>query len=433
MNYLRKLKRLCPANWSRLMLCGLALSWSTALADPSAEYYRACQHASTDYAISSPHLITRIEFNERAAEGSRRAKVSCAAFVEKLAQLPAPTAQQRFALFQGIIWIGEHQDEDYCTLVMPFVNALPDNDPDALMARSTCAEDGEASLALLLRSLEGDIHHPRHGQGLAYLYSMVWRGGAQVDTETLLRHWNTRYETARFPGDKIIDAALIYTTAVEAEDWEAAEDIRERVRSDMGLDSLDFERREATLELLCDQAIFDLDFESLCTGAMERLAAEAASLGTPLPPDILRPLESAIHLISDARLHIGGGGGAEEHEALTRLRGVLERYPDHLKSSEHFRVYAEGFLKGSERVDSLRRASHLDPRNLAARCGLANSLRQTSPDEAWSLYADLAAQTADLPTRCDPQASLRLLEERAHARATGGLVPQSEIKEVILR
>ena len=435
MNQRRTCHRIGPARWFRLLPCVLALPWCGAvLADPSADYYRACEHAAFDHALSAPHILTRAEFNERRAEGRRRAEDSCAAFVARLARLPDPTLEERLALFQATRWIGE--DGDYCGAAMPFAQALPDNSADALQVRSVCAADREASLALLLRSLEADPRHPRHHSGLKRLRWKVWFGGAEVDAEvdaeTLLRHWNTDYEIARSPGEKTSAAALIYATAVEAGDQEVAEEIRVRVRRDLGLDTLEFKRREATLELVCEHAILELDLEELCTGGMERLAAESATLGHPLPPDILRPLERIIRLISGIRLTSGGGGGPEERDALARLQTLLDGYPEHLKSSEHLRVYAEAFREGPERIGALRRAVYLDPGNLAARCGLAKTLERTSPEEAWSIYADLAAEPADLPMLCDPEVSLQRLEERARTGATDDEAPQEQIEEVIV-
>ena len=430
MYYLRSSPRKFPTRSFRLLLCGLALpSWGAVLADPSADYYRACGDAPYDYAVSAPHLLTRAEFDSRMQEGFRRADVSCAAFVARLARLPDPTPEERLALFQATSWTGE--DGDYCGAAMPLARALPDNNADALQVRSACAADREESLALLLRSLEADPRHPRHGSGLRHLRWTVWFDDPEVDAETLLRHWNTDYEIAMLPGEKTSAAALIYATAVEAGDQEAAEEIRVRVRGDLGLDTLEFERREATLELVCDRAILELDLEELCTGGVERLAAESAALGDPLPPDILRPLEGAIRLISGTRLRLGGGGGPEERDALARLQTVLDGYPGHLKSSEHLRVYAEAFQEGPERIGALRRATHLDPGNLAARCGLAEALERTSPEEAWSIYADLAAEPADLPGHCDPEVSLQRLEERART-GPNDEVPQHQLEEIIL-
>ena len=426
-----------PARSFRFLACGLALPWFGALlADPSADYHRACEDASYDYAVSVPHLITRAEFDERLEEGYRHADVSCAAFVARLARLPDPTPEERLALFQATRWIGE--DGDYCGAAMPFAEALPDNNADALQIRSTCtaAKDREESLALLLRSLEADPRHPRHGSGLRSLRRKVWFGGAEVDAgvdaETLLRHWNTDYEiVAQSPSEKTSAAALIYATAIEAGDREVAEDIRVRVRRDLGLDTLEFKRREATLDLVCEHAILELDLEELCTRGVERLAAESAALGDPLPPDILRPLERVIRLISGFRLISGGGGGPEERDALTRLQTVLDGYPDHLKSSKHLWVYAQAFREGPERIGALRRAVYLDPGNLAARCGLAKTLERTSPEEAWSIYADLAAETADLPMLCDPEVSLQRLEERART-GPNDEAPQEQIEEFIV-
>ncbi len=414
----------------RIPLFALVLSWCDAvLADPSAEFYRSCAHAAVGHAFSVRHLITRREFNQRLGEGSRRAELSCAALVAKLEGVRDPTPEERLALFRAARWFGG--DGDYCSAAIPFAEALPKSNPDALQIRSVCAANQKESLTLLLRSLEADPQHPRHRAGLKRLSWRV-RFGIKMDVEMLLHHLNTFYEMARSSGEGASAAALIYAVALEAGNQETAEEIRARVRGDLGLDSLGFERREAALELLCDRAVFELDLENLCTGAMERLAAESAALGDPLPPDILRPLDGAIRLISDTRLPIGGGGGSEEREALAHLQTVLDSYPDHLKSSEHLRVHAEGFLEGPERIESLRRATRLDPGNVAARCGLAGTLERSAPEEAWSIYADLAARPADPSMRCDPQASLRRIEERRRAGATADEMPQGGIEEVIV-
>ena len=421
MYHLRSRRRIACARSIRLLSYLLVFTWSGAiLADPFEEYERVCELAAVDYAVSAPYLITRAEFEERLAEGARRAEDACAAFVAELSRLPDPTPEERLALIE---FGSASEDEDYCGAAVPLAEALPDH-ADALQTRSVCASDKDESIALLLRSLEVN---PRHRTGLTHLYWMVWRGGAEVDAETLLRHWNTNYDIARSPNEKASAAALIYSTAIEAGDEEAAEQIRVRVRADLGLDSLEFERREAALELVCDRAMLELDLEELCTGGFERVAAQSAALGDPLPPDILRPLERAIRLISGARRYIAGGGGPEELEALERLQTVLGGYPDHLKSSEHLRVYAEGFLEGADRIETLRRATRLDAGNLAARCGLAESLERTSPDEAWSIYTELAARPADLPWQCDPEVSLQRLENRA---ATGR--SENEVEEIFL-
>ena len=421
MNHLRsRILNSCDRSFL-LLLCLSVLPWSGAVfGDAFEDYDRVCWESAIDYAVSAPHLLTRTEFNDRLAEGTRSAEEACAAFLARLARLSNPTAEERLVLMENS-WTSD--DDDYCGAAVPLAEALPDN-AEALQIRSACASDRDESIALLLRSLEVD---PRHRIGLTELFWEVSRGDAEVDAETLLRHWNTNYDIARSPNEKASAAALIYSTAIEAGDEEAAEEIRVRVRADLGLDSLEFERREAALELVCDRAMLELDLEELCTGGFERVAAQSAALGDALAPDILRPLEGTIRLISGTRRYIAGGGGPEELEALERLQTVLGGYPDHLKSSEHLRVYAEGFLEGADRIETLRRATRLDPGNLAARCGLAKSLERTSPEEAWSIYTELAARPADLPWQCDPEVSLQRLENRA---ATGR--PENEVEEIFL-
>ncbi|MCY4040228.1 MAG: hypothetical protein OXF72_03080 [Gammaproteobacteria bacterium] len=401
--------QLGSAESCRASSCLLALLLCAPLcADLSTDYYRECRDAPYEYAASVPNLLSNAEFDARLAEGYRRAEDACERLGKMLAQLPDPTVEERLALMQTI----SDEDRDYCSEALPLAESLPEDSARALQIRSVCTQDRDESNALLLRSLEID---PENDIGLTLLSWRVRFGGAEVDIETLLRHWNTGYRTARYPGAKVDAAAEIYTTALDAGEREAAEAIRVRVRHDLGLDSLDFERREAALDLLCDEAMLALNLESLCTNAFERLAAESADVGAPLPGDILRPLERTIRLISDRPFMLGGwggGGGEEEREAARRLGAVLEAYPDHLRSPEHRRVYAEGFLEGAARIDALREVAAIDPGNVAAHCGLARSLEKDSPDEAWSVYANLASAFDARSIQCDPHESMRRIEAR---------------------
>ncbi len=427
-NHLKRSAQRGSAEPCRQPFCLLALLlYAPLCADLSTDYYRECRDAPLEYAVSAPHLLSNAEFNARLAEGYRRAEDACERIGEMLAQLPAPTVEERLALRETI----SDEGGDYCSEALPLAEALPEDSARALQIRSVCTQDRDESNALLLRSLELE---PQNRNGLQLLYWRFWFGITQVGSETLLRHWNTSYRIARYPGAKVSAAALIYTTALDAGEREAAEAIRVRVRHDLGLDSLDFEHREAALELVCDEAMLVLNFESLCTGAFERLAAESADVGSPLPGDILRPLERTIHLISERQtprlgLAWGGGGGEEEREAVRRLGVVLDAYPDHLRSSEHRRVYAEGFLEGAARIDALREVAAIDPGNVAAHCGLARSLEKDSPDEAWSVYANLASAFDARSIQCDPHESMRRIETRADY---GAKLPSRDAEMIIL-
>ena len=58
---------------------------------------------------------------------------------------------------------------------------------------------------------------------------------------------------------------------------------------------------------------------------------------------------------------------------MARLRAVLEHHGG-VRSSEHHRVHAQGFLGDGDRLDGLRTALHMDPENARARCDLARAL-----------------------------------------------------------
>ena len=58
---------------------------------------------------------------------------------------------------------------------------------------------------------------------------------------------------------------------------------------------------------------------------------------------------------------------------MARLRAVLEHHGG-VWSSEHYRVYAQGFLGDDERLDGLRDALRADEGNDRARCELSTAL-----------------------------------------------------------
>ena len=64
---------------------------------------------------------------------------------------------------------------------------------------------------------------------------------------------------------------------------------------------------------------------------------------------------------------------ATETHAVGRLRAVLE-YHGGTWSSEHYRVLAQGFLGGDDRLEGLRGALRADAGNARARCELATAL-----------------------------------------------------------
>ena len=155
-------------------------------------------------------------------------------------------------------------------------------------------------------------------------------------------------------------------------------------------------RREANLKWACSKAPFELDLGVYCVAALERFAQGAAGVGNPLPWDVL-------HFTTRSYGHIGGPSHSNhytplrEHdeeqtpwwvasrkpssslkaEQAERLKAVLRDYPEKLWNSEHARAYANTEPTPEARVAWLGSAADMNPRNLHARCDLAEGLFAT--------------------------------------------------------
>lgn len=407
-------RRLHACCWALLLWAG------TAHTDPLAEFRRACEAPYMDQLLAIPHP-TSYETTGMVEAALRALEETCTPFYERLSSTASRTPHESLALLKAKQWVVRGGTaEEHCADARTVQESLPRH-PEVLYELAVwCEMSPEADMALLRESLAAS---PRNLNALKSLhFRLSYRGGdGGMDPVELSRHRETLYEVSRLYDDKLAAAVWIHEAAVKVGDLAAAAAVRTRVRGDLELDDLDFgpERREGSLRRVCGAPILDLDLEYLCTGAAAKLAAESAASGIALAPDILRPLESTVRLIADTRLQSIGGGGPEERVALSKLRALLNGYPEPLKSAEHQRVYAETFLDGPERTTDLRKAVALDPGNLAARCSLAESLEHSSPQEALSIYAALAAEPADSLWPCDPNASLQMLDQQVRSGATG--------------
>lgn len=256
-----------------------------------------------------------------------------------------------------------------------------------------------------------------------------------VGPGSLARHRATLYEVANvradaraaeFPPDfssalvwqEVFGAArYIVDEADRAGDPRAADAIRARVRQDAGLDALDFDGDEPcdgsencprggrgdSLDLACQPLLLSIGLEEVCLSVVETLASTASAAGTEIPGDVLRAASVATRKLrgiacevlhgstaaSPAGNAVDGCDGpkATESAAVARLRAVLEHHGGP-RSSEHHRVYAQGFLGDNERREGLRKALRLDPGNKRARCDMARALSQDDPEAAAAVLGE---------------------------------------------
>ena len=137
---------------------------------------------------------------------------------------------------------------------------------------------------------------------------------------------------------------------------------------------------------------------------MTTLASAASAAGTAIPGDVLRAASVATRKLrgiacevlhgstaaSPAGNAVDGcdGPAATESPGVARLRAVLEHHGGPW-SSEHHRVYAQGFLGDNARREGLRESLRLDPVNARAGCDLARALSRDDPDAAAAILGEV--------------------------------------------
>lgn len=199
---------------------------------------------------------------------------------------------------------------------------------------------------------------------------------------------------------ELFEAALgVYVAAAREGDLDAAEAMQARVRRDAGLDVLEYgaESARASLALACHPALYGyLGLEEICLSGVEKLAGRASAHGQPLPGYVLKAVDQATDTLrrSACKRSLGKdpweGGLAlfpgdclpesTETVDVLRLRAVLEHHGG-AWSSEHHRVFAQGFLGSDRRLDGLRAALRADAGNERARCQLASALAARGDSE----------------------------------------------------
>lgn len=304
-------------------------------------------------------------------------------------------------------------DTEYCNEVRAMAATDQPDRPNVLFELALCSHwpmpagaDGRrrADESLISGLKETLALAPDHEAALDFLVHKVLAigYGHGVDAASLAGYATTLYGITGH-----LDAAeAVQQAALDAGDPGKAEAIRDRVRRDLGLDTLDYgpQRRQESLTLACSEGLFRLELEDFCLSALEMLAGNSAKNGEAIPRDVLGHIGAAFRLLRFEALLAGTEErnerepfgdrlvGARETKLEARLQAILDAYPETLRSSEHYRAYAVGAPTWRGRIASLRRAVDVDGGNLAATCDLAVALTATgSLDEARALYAELAA------------------------------------------
>ena len=383
-----------------LSACVLAVGlWAaSAAADPMDDYYRDC---------AGPL-------------GWLEVMPGCEALAARLDALGLPDSAAWLAriLARHVV---DKDDAAFCSQLGRYLEVHPDH-PQALYSQAlSCVNDFDERNAQLLRALE---IAPKLYEALHSMVFFAWyRGEIGVDPEALAGYRGVLYEVAKGRAaeaaaklpptsssamvwqDLFAVARYIVHEAVSVGDTRAAAAIRERVRRDAGLDSLDFGGNEPcagwedcprggrgdSLYLACQPLLLSIGLVDVCVSAVETLAGAAGLSGTAVPDDVLRTTESAAAELRSNACYVLIGvqrstgppgirifdgrcfGSATENPAVARLRAALE---DHrgVWSSEHHRVHAQGFLGDEARLAGLRRALQVDSGNETARCNLAAAL-----------------------------------------------------------
>lgn len=351
-------------------LCAAILFPESAAASALDDYREACTAPYYAYLAASAPTFDVDEEIKVSDAAHAVAGNACAAFVAHLSTLTSPTAEQRFALFKALRWLGQDDSPDgesECIQVREFAVELP-RSPEVLYHLGLCADGEEETIALWREAVALD---PEHFNALSALTEYIEYSGSHfgIDAQTLARYHESLYQVAPDRTYKFRAAGCILRLADAAEDTRAASVIRERVRRDLVLDALGPvpSDRLSSLRWTCDRSLFAFDLEDECLTAVEELTEFAARQGNPIPSRLLRlvpPIVGSLARLRDDST--GPWDTASKAVAIMRLKAALDAHPVPLRSSEHHRAYAEAFLDGEARIRSLRRALDLDHANLGA-------------------------------------------------------------------
>lgn len=412
-----------------LAICLFAASTAIAADGPMAEYRLHCGWSPTDSEADCADLVGRLEAQGAMDREHRLALVRSRRSLASRRGTPQPKAE-------------------VCAGVGSIVRDHPGY-AEALRDLSFCTDDWGEATALLRRALESDPDNYSALSSLVIMADGIAGGEARdlgIDSATMARHREALYESAKRrvawnakaapqnTGSRLVwqelfvAARYLHAEAIRQGDRGAAEAIQARVRADAGLDALQFGREEPcpdpwddcrrgsrgdSLAMACNPILIaGLGMEDMCLAAVEDLAGRASSAGLPLPADVLATIESVTDRLREKSCDGDGSAGlhlrvgvqcqgwrATETPTVAALRHVLESHQGPL-ASEHLRVYAQGFLGDSERLEGLRAAIQANPENTTARCDLARALAaREMPEEGVEALGDGDSECFDDPSR----------------------------------
>lgn len=350
-------------------------------------------------------------------------EAGCAALADSLEAVEWPSPDERLALLLSRLvlsdWRGggdENAQGEFCAGAHAIVAEHPGYAEALYSLGVLCGARGGKYVALLRRVLE--IEPANHEALASLLFYVEWRGVSITDDSGVLaRYREALYESARkrsawqaaavsnavdprFRWNYLFEAAAyVVDAALREGDLDAAEAMRARVRVDAGLDELDYSVADNVVVACQPMRIL----EHVCLSAVERLAGRTSADGLPLTDALLAVVEEATDSLRSyacseitGKPHSGfrvvqeeclGPGNVTETDGVVRLRAVLEHHGG-TWSSEHHRVYAQGFLGDGARREGLREALRLDPGNRRARCDLAKALSREDPEAAGTVLGE---------------------------------------------
>ena len=364
---------------------------------PMADYYLACSSGLTYSEAACASLVDRLEALE-----SRNQE-------EKLALLKSKSA---LASIRG----DSMSKQEICDGRRAIAEDYPEY-PQALVELVYCTDKQAEETVLLMTALEIE---PDNFNALSLLlvlvHGLAGDGNRElgINPDRLAQYREALYEASRarmvweesmaptdsgstglIRQDLLVVARYMYYAAVRAGDEDAVQALHSRLMKDAGLVGLDYHAPgtcgdykeyckrgsgEDNLKLACHPILQYIKLEDICVSALEELMQEPSDEKLAMPDHVLAQVESTVKLLRDlacATTSFSGdecrGPLATETDSVARLRSIIKNHRG-TWSSEHHRVYAQGFLGDAERLDGLRAAIRLDPENAQARCDLARAL-----------------------------------------------------------
>ena len=281
---------------------------------------------------------------------------ACKEFVDGLAELADPSAEERLALLRGLRRI-ERDDEDghsadaeraHCERRAALMRDHPEY-AEAWYEYSFCVHEHAETVALLETALALEPTNMRALGFLTLLADDSWREYG-FPAAKLIAHQRTGYETADDEATALLFASQMYRTSLESGQPELAKAVQDRLRRDLGLATRDYTGRRGTesIELVCSFPVLYTLTEA-CVAGMETVFARAAGDGAPPPddvisviPDVLKYLDyvppgASPPFVLDGPPRLPVTESAKSRYAV-RLRQAMEQVGQ--RSTEFTRVYA---------------------------------------------------------------------------------------------